>query len=285
MKILVTGAGGLVGTATVKYCQQINDEVTALTRDSLDIADKAAALSAIEKAKPDSVINCAAWTDVDGCETNPEKNFAANARGVENLALACRAVKANLITISTDYVFDGEKNDFYTQRDDPNPISIYGKAKLEGERLAQKALARTVIVRTGWIFGENGRNFLSKIPELLFAGKSIKAISDSEGTPTFAPDLAKRLRELAEVDLPGIYHVTNDGEGTTYEKFAKKIRNIDRSLIEKVSFADLKRPAPRPINSKLRCLISERLGLEPLPHWEAALERFVNIVKDKNTQL
>jgi dTDP-4-dehydrorhamnose reductase len=252
MKILITGAGGLVGSSTVKFCLQNGDSVFEATREQLDIGDQESVFSLLQQEKPDSVINCAAWTDVDGCETNHEKNFAANAVGVENLALGCRLVNANLVTISTDYVFDGAKNDFYTQRDDPNPLGAYAKAKLLGEHLAKNNLARAVIVRTGWIFGTGGRNFLSKMPQLLSEGKPIKVIGDSSGTPTYAPDLARRLRELAEMDLPGIYHVTNAGEGTTYEGFAQLIPGVDQSLIESVSFRDLQRPAPRPQNSKLR---------------------------------
>lgn len=278
-KILITGAGGLVGNATLEYCKQIGDMVAAMTRENLDIADREKVFEILEREKPDSVINCAAWTDVDGCETNHEKNFAANAYGVENLALGCRKVKANLVTISTDYVFDGSKSDFYTQRDDPNPQSVYGKAKLLGEHLALTNLARAIVVRSGWIFGRGGRNFLSKMPQLLLEGKSVKAIYDSHGTPTYAPDLARRLRELAELDLPGIYHVTNSGEGTTYEGFACSIAGVDQSLIESVSFADLKRPAPRPQNSKLRCLISEKFGLEPLPHWKKSLDEYIETLK------
>ncbi len=275
MKIFVTGAAGLVGSSTVKFCRQIGDTVIAAERRQLDIADRESVFSFLQREKPDSVINCAAWTDVDGCETNPEKNLAANARGVENLAEGCRRINAGLVTISTDYVFDGAKNGFYTQRDDPNPQSEYAKAKLLGEHLAKNNLARAVIVRTGWIFGAGGKNFLSNMPELLLAGKKIKTIKDSSGTPTYAPDLARRLRELAELDLPGIYHVTNSGEGTTYENFARSIAGVDQNLIEGVSFADLRRPAPRPQNSKLSCLISEKLGLEPLPNWRQSLESFV----------
>lgn len=274
MKILITGAGGLVGGETVRHCAALGDSVIAATRAELDIADKAAVFEFLEREKPDSVINCAALTDVDGCEINVEQNYQANAYAVENLALGCRKVGANLVTISTDYVFDGLKADFYTQRDDTNPISEYGKAKLLGEHLAQTNLGRAIVVRSGWIFGLNGKNFLSKMPELLFAGKTIKAISDSHGTPTFAVDLAKRLRELAELDLPGVYHVTNSGEGTTYQGFASEI-GINQNLIESVSFADLKRPAPRPQNSKLRCLISEKFGLKPLPDWKTALRNYV----------
>ncbi len=280
MKILVTGAGGLVGGETTKYCSNIGDAVVALTRTELDIADREAVALVLNREKPDSVINCAAWTDVDGCETDSRKNFAANAYGVENLALGCRQVGANFVTISTDYVFDGAKKDFYTQRDNPNPTSEYGTAKLKGEHLALTSLARAIVVRSGWIFGMNGKNFLSKMPQLLIEGKTVKAITDSNGTPTFAPDLAKRLRELAALDLPGIYHVTNSGTGTTYAGFAQKIAEIiaplvNTNLIENVSFADLKRPAPRPQNSKLRCLISEKFGLKPLPDWETALTLYV----------
>ena len=275
MKILITGANGLVGAACVEHCRALGDVVAAKTREELDIADAAETLLQISEFKPDSVINCAAWTDVDGCETDKAKNFAANARGVENLAKACRQFKANLVTISTDYVFDGAKTDFYTQRDDTNPQSEYGKAKLAGEHFALQTLGRAIVVRSGWIFGVRGRNFLSKMPELLRAGKSIKAIADATGTPTFAPHLAARLREFAELDLPGIYHVTNAGDGTTYADFARSVPNVNADLIETVGFADLQRPAPRPQNSKLRCLLSEKIGLAPLPDWKTALAEFL----------
>jgi dTDP-4-dehydrorhamnose reductase len=282
MKILITGAGGLVGSATVRHCQSIGDETIAVARENLDITDRAKVFEFVTRTKPDSVINCAAWTDVDGCENHEEKNLAVNARGVENLALACREINANLVTISTDYVFDGEKTGFYTQRDQPLPLSKYGKAKLLGEHLAFNTLARTTVVRSGWIFGFGGKNFLCKMPELLLAGRTVKAIRDSSGTPTYAPDLARRLRELAEIDLPGIYHVTNAGGGTTYQGFARAIPDIDPRLIESVSFADLQRPAPRPRNSKLACLVSAKLGLAPLPDWRESLDKLLKKLKNKN---
>lgn len=275
MKILVTGAAGLVGKATIEHCRSIGDEVVGTQRENLDISDKTAVFAFLEGAKPDSVINCAALTDVDGCESNVRKNWAANAYGVENLALGCRNIKANLVTISTDYVFGGEHSGFYTQRDDPNPLSRYAKAKLAGERLAQAALARTIVVRTGWIFGGQGRNFLSKVVGMMLEGKSVTAISDAFGTPTYVIDLARRLRELATADLPGIYHVTNEGEGTTYAEFTRKIPGVRAEQITDIASASLNRPAPRPLNSKLRCLISQKLGFEPLQHWEAALREYV----------
>ncbi len=278
MKILITGANGMVARATIDYCRSIGDEVVAVTRQELDIADTEQVDKIFSREKPEAVINCAAFTDVDGAESNADACYQANAFGVENLGMACRKINAGFVTISTDYVFDGLKSDFYTQRDTPNPQSVYAKSKLDGEIRARNAYARSIIVRSGWIYGAGGTNFLSVMHKLLADGKTIKAISDSYGTPTAAKDLARRLRELAELDLPGIYHVTNSGSGTSYEGFARKvceIKGYDQSLLESVSVNALKRPAPRPVSSKLACLVSEKFGLAPLRNWEKALADFL----------
>ena len=278
MKILITGANGMVARATAKYCESIGDEVIALTRQELDIADRTAVLEKFESEKFDAAINCAAFTDVDGSEREVEKCYAANGRGVENLAFAAKEIDCRFVTISTDYVFDGEKSGFYTQRDTPNPHGVYAQSKYLGENLAQRAYARSIIVRSGWIYGDGGTNFLSVMHNLLAEGKTIKAIYDSFGTPTYAGDLARRLRELAELDLPCIFHVTNSGAGTSYAGFAEKvceIKGFDKNLLERASADSLKRPAPRPRSSKLACLFSERFGLKPLPHWEDALREFL----------
>jgi len=278
MKILITGANGMVARATIDYCRSIGDEVVAVTRQELDIADTEQVDKIFSREKPEAVINCAAFTDVDGAESNADACYQANAFGVENLGRACRKINAGFVTISTDYVFDGLKSDFYTQRDTPNPQSVYAKSKLDGEIRARNAYARSIIVRSGWIYGAGGTNFLSVMHKLLADGKTIKAISDSYGTPTAAKDLARRLRELAELDLPGIYHVTNSGSGTSYEGFARKVCDIkgyDQSLLESVSVNALKRPAPRPVSSKLACLVSEKFGLALLRNWEKALADFL----------
>lgn len=279
MKVLITGANGMVARATTAHCQSIGDEVLPFTRRELNISDKRAVFDLFEREKPDAVLNCAAYTDVDGAETNQEICYAANSDGVENLALASKKIDAAFVTISTDYVFDGAKNDFYTQRDTPNPQGIYAQSKLAGEQRARDTYARSIIVRSGWIYGRGGTNFLSVMHELLTEGKQIKAISDSYGTPTSSVDLASRLRELAELDLPGVYHVTNNGRGTSYAGFAKKvceIKNFDENLVQTISVNELKRPAPRPVNSKLRCLFSQKFGLSPLPDWEKALLEFLS---------
>jgi len=264
----------MVGQATVEHCRKIGDEVFAYDRKVLDIANAEAVQEILLRDKPDAVINCAAWTDVDGCEINIPKAYAANSIGPEILALNARHIGARLVTISTDYVFDGEKTGFYTQNDEPNPQGVYARAKYEGECRVLSAYSRSIIVRSGWIFGLHGRNFLSKAPELLKNGASLKAISDSYGTPTYARDLAKRLRELAELDFPGIYHVTNSGDGTSYADFVRALPQAEGKTIEDVSMNDLKRPAPRPRNSRLRCLLSEEIGLKPLPFWKDALNDF-----------
>jgi dTDP-4-dehydrorhamnose reductase len=229
----------------------------------------------LDRERPDWIINAAAWTDVDGCESDSQRNIAANALGPGNLALEGKRVGAGLITISTDYVFDGsKKGGFYTQRDDPNPTSEYGKAKLHGERLAQVANARTIVVRVGWLFGKGGRNFLSRVPEFIASGVEIKAIGDQFGTPTYAPDMAARLRELALLDIPGIFHIANSGEGTSYSAFAREV--APDAVIPEIAAETLRRPAPRPANSRLSCILQPALKLQPLPDWREAVERFRN---------
>jgi dTDP-4-dehydrorhamnose reductase len=238
-------------------------------------------MATLEKDKPEAVINCAAWTDVDGCESDPARAQAANALGPENLAKASRRAGAILVTISTDYVFAGDRDGFYTQRDDPSPQSVYAVAKLDGERRSQMACARTVVVRSGFIFGPGGRNFLSTLSERVKGGDKISAISDAWGTPTYSRHLAGRLRELAQLDLPGIYHVVNSGEGATYEEFARVLvlaLGRDPALIESSIADSLSRPAARPRNSRLKCLLSEALGLKPLPYWQDAIRDFVNCI-------
>jgi len=276
--VLVTGAGGMVGRAVCEYCRSEGDLVFAYDHQSLDIADGDRVRLTLQKDKPETVINCAAWTDVDGCELDEERAFAANGRGPENLAIASREIDARLVTISTDYVFDGEKQGFYTQSDKPKPLSVYGASKLEGERLAQEANARAIVVRTGFVFGHGGSNFLSTIIERAKRGEKLKAISDVYGTPAYAPDLARRLRELAQLDLPGIFHVVNSGDGVSYEEFARTaldLAGLASANLESVGMDSLRRPAPRPRNSRLKCLLSEALGLTPLPFWQDSLRDFV----------
>lgn len=278
----------MVARAAARYCASIGDDVVALARAELDISAADPVNRSVNDIRPDAVINCAAYTNVDGAETNAEPCYAANAVGVEILAGACRSADAAFVTISTDYVFSGSKDGFYTQRDVPDPQGVYAMSKREGEIRAFTAYPRSIIVRSGWIYGDHGTNFLSVIPRLLSEDRSIKAISDSFGTPTFANDLAKRLRELAKADLPGVFHVTNSGEGCSYLGFAERVCEIggfDKGLLQPATHAELSRPAPRPVNSKLACLISEKLGFPPLRKWEDALAAFLQKQKATPVQI
>jgi dTDP-4-dehydrorhamnose reductase len=267
----------MVGRAVGEYCRSSGDLVFSYDHQALDITDADRVRDTLRQNEPEVVINCAAWTDVDGCELDRERAFAVNASGPENLARASREINAGLITISTDYVFDGKKDGFYTQRDQPGPESIYGLSKLEGERRAQLTYARAIVVRTGFVFGPGGSNFLSTIIERVKRGEKLRAIRDAYGTPSYAPDLARRLRELAELDLPGTFHVVNTGEGVSYEEFARAgldLIGYVSTKVESVEMDSLSRPAPRPRNSRLKCLLSDAIGLTPLPFWRDSLRSF-----------
>jgi len=271
----------MVARALAAYSSDRGDHVVALDHQALDISSVFQVSDAFKREKPDVVFNCAAWTDVDACEFDHNRASAVNAAGPELLADACRKTNALLITISTDYVFDGLKDGFYTQRDQPNPQSVYARTKLEGERRAQNAWARTIVVRTGYIFGSGGTNFLSTIIPRARKGERLKAIDDMFGTPTHTPDLVQRLYKLAQLDLPGVYHATNDGEGATFAQFARAAfeeTGMDPSLLTFISMDSLQRPAQRPRNSRLKCILSPAIGLGPLPDWREALRKFANSI-------
>lgn len=306
MKVLVTGAGGMLGRYMVEHCTAQGDAIIAHDRHSLDITDADALRRAFDEAQPEAVFNCAAWTDVDACESDVERAFATNSFAVEAMADLSRIHGAVFVTVSTDYVFDGARAGFYTQRDDPQPPSVYGKAKLDGERRALAASARTVVIRTGWLYGADGRNFLSviatrardsfrantreKLASQFSADATValdeasippvvmRAINDAYGMPTAAFDLAGRMRELAELDLPGVYHVVADGEPASYADFAREAfasAGDAAAQIENTSADSLARPAPRPRNSCMRCVLSDAIGLPRLPSWKKSLRAFV----------
>jgi dTDP-4-dehydrorhamnose reductase len=271
----------MVGRAVLRHCKSSGDFVIAYDRQSLDVSDSDLVMQTVQANKPEAIINCAAWTDVDGCELDHERAYAANGAGPENLAQASEAVNATLVTISTDYVFDGKKEGFYTQEDTPNPVSVYGKSKLDGELRAQAAHpSATIVVRTGFIFGVGGTNFLSTVVQRARRGERLKAISDSFGTPTYALDLAVRLRELAQFKHAGIFHTVNAGDGVSYEEFAHAALEagaVVGASLEGVKMDSLQRRARRPRNSRLKCLASIALGLPPLPFWKDSLRDYVSL--------
>lgn len=277
MRVLVTGANGMVAQAVTKHFLMHDHKVIAVERKKLDITDKNAVNKFVRENDPDAVINCAAYTNVDLAEEEPEKCWNVNVDGVRNLAAASKANDCRFLTISTDYVFDGKKEGFYSPSDEPNPQSVYAKSKVEGEKEALGLYKKTIVVRTGWIFGHGGSNFLSVMNGLLSNGKEIKVVSDSVGTPTYADNLAVRIQELIDKDSSGVFHVSNAGSGTSFFGFAQKICELcqyDLGLLSKVQSKDLNRAATRPLNSRLVCDV-RALGFTPMAHWEKALALFL----------
>ncbi len=269
----------MLARAANEYCRSIGDDVVAYSRQELDIADVNAVRRVLSESRPEIVLNCAAYTNVDGAETNTETAFQANAVGPENLAIVCREFDAKLVTVSTDYVFDGEKREPYVDSDMPNPLGVYAASKFEGEKRVAAVNSDAIIVRSGWIYGNGGTNFLSVMANLLAEGKSISVIEDNFGTPTSAKDLAQRMREVAATEVRGIIHITNAGKGTSNLGYAQKVCEIagyDAELVKGVPCAELQRPAPRPYDSRLRSTDLSDFGLAPLQGWESALSEFLS---------
>ena len=260
MRVLVTGARGQLGTELVPLLTP--HEVVAVDLAELDITDRALVLGAFGDVRPDIVVNCAAMTAVDACESNVETAFAVNAMAVRNLAEGCRSVGAHLATISTDYVFDGTKENPYNEWDSPCPVSVYGRSKLAGEI---EAGSDATIVRTAWLCGEHGPNMVKTVLRLLSEHDTLSFVDDQRGHPTFVSDLAPVLRRLAIERRPGTFHVTNQG-AVSWHDFAREVAKAagaDPDRVNPCSTSDLQppRPAPRPANSVLDNMAMRLAGM------------------------
>jgi dTDP-4-dehydrorhamnose reductase len=278
-KVLITGGGGLLGRSAAARFSQSGWHVVSFSKADLDISNEAAVLELIDRIEPGFVINCAAATDVDRCEREPAWAYEANELGPRLLARACRNQGASLVHISTDYVFDGQKDGFYTQDDKPNPQSVYAKSKLAGELAVTAELGeRAYIVRSSWIFGAGGKNFGSRVVDFARSGAKLKGVIDQFSIPTYAPDLAARIVEIAHRGVSGLYQVTNTGAATWmgFARMALDLAGLGNVEISPVTRAELAQPAPRPHNSAMRCVLSEQLGFTPLRAWQEALTEFIH---------
>jgi dTDP-4-dehydrorhamnose reductase len=277
MKVVITGAAGQLGVDLVEHCTALGDDVVAADRSSLDITDAAAVRELLALVRPDAVINAAAYTAVDACESNEATAFAVNADAVGLLDAACDDVGAHLVHVSTDYVFDGTLDRPYREDDATNPQSIYGQSKLAGEIAAGPGAA---IVRTSWVCGEHGNNMVKLVLRLAANPEQALAfVDDQRGHPTFTADLAPALRTLALDRRCGIHHVTNAGAVSWYE-FVREILSAaghDPDRVRPISSADLDppRPAPRPANSVLDNAAWRAAGYEPLRDFRAPLAELV----------
>lgn len=253
-------------------------DVRPVDHDALDITDFRTVLTAVRAISPHAIINCAAYTNVDKAESQQALAMVVNALGPRNLAIACNDVGACLMHFSTDYVFDGEKESPYEIWDSPNPINVYGKSKLWGERYISSLVNRHFIIRTSWLFGKYGTNFVDTMLTLSKKDDIIRVVDDQKGAPTYTVDLAQASIRLLDTGCFGIYHITNSGTATWYE-FAMEIyrqMGIAR-YIAPVSTDEFPRPAKRPQNSVLdSCPLSETIG-HVMPDWTNALPRYLHI--------
>ena len=274
---LITGAAGLLGREMKARLAETGWRVVAMPRTALDITSEDDVLRAIEAACPDLLINCAATADVDRCEVDSDWAYAINERGPAILARACRQFGVEIVHVSTDYVFDGSKEGFYTQEDVPQPLSVYGQSKVAGEVSVREATSRSFIMRTSWLFGVGGKNFGSRVIGYAREGAPIKGVTDQTSIPSYAPDVSARIEEIVTLGVHGLYHVTSTGPATWLEfaRAALGLAGLGDTEIEPVRRADLNQRAPRPHNTAMKCLLSEKLGLEPLRHWRDALVEFV----------
>ncbi len=260
VKTIIFGAGGMLGT---ELCSVFPDAIR-LKHIDIDIREEKKIIELIRQNKPDIVINAAAYTAVDDCEDNPELAYETNGEAPGHIARGCSIVGAKLIHYSTDYIFDGSKKE-YREKDTPNPINVYGSSKLLGEKKIIEQLEDYIIIRTSWLYGAHGRNFVDTMLMLSKKNEKVRVVNDQFGKPTYAHDLARKTREILLMN-PGIYHLTNEGICSWYE-FASAI--IDNAV--PCTSDEIKRVALRP---KFSVLVNTKTTL--MRHWREALDEYLN---------
>ena len=279
-KLLVTGAAGMLGRDVVRAGERAGHELIGLTRHELDITDAAAVEDAFERIRPDAAINCAAWTDVDGAEEHHSQAYELNARGPDSLARAAAALGVPLVHVSTDYVFDGKPPldsagapRPYVESDPTGPRSVYGKSKAAGELAVRSASPRHTVVRSSWLFGVDGNNFVATMLRLAGEREGVQVVTDQVGTPTWTGHLAPALLGLIEREVSGLVHLAGTGP-VSWNGFAREIfrqAEID-CAVEPASSKQMARPAPRPAWS---ALASERADVIPMPDWRDGLAAYL----------
>jgi len=279
MKVLVTGVGGQLGYDVIKELEKRNIDCIGTDRAEFDITDFEAACKFIINYMPDSVIHCSAYTAVDKAEDESELCHLVNAVGTENIAKICKEINAKMIYISTDYVFDGTKDGYYDVDDIPNPINVYGKTKLTGEKAVQEILDKYFIVRISWVFGTNGNNFIKTMLRLGKEHNELNVVADQIGSPTYTADLAPLLVDMIQTDKYGIYHATNEGE-CTWAEFAEEIFKIAGMNVEvnHITTAEYPTKAKRPMNSRMSKAKTLEVFCNSLPLWKVSLGRYINLL-------
>lgn len=277
MKIMILGPNGMLGMAMLKALEG-HYMAIPMDRKHMDITNSAQICEGIIIEKPEVVINCAGFTNVDGCEKERELAFAVNGEALKNIALICKEEGIKLVYISTDYIFDGEKGAPYVEDDFPNPVNIYGSSKLLGETYVGNVPKAFLIIRTQWLFGKGGKNFVDSIMKQAAEKRELSVVNDQWGSPTYTKDLAEAIKTLIDFKAEGIYHIANSG-ATNWYLFAQEI--LELAGLKEVKVTPIPseacgRPAKRPKFSVLDCTKFQRLVGKPLRPWKDALEDYVN---------
>jgi dTDP-4-dehydrorhamnose reductase len=277
--ILVTGAAGQLGTDVVLELKRRGMEYLGIDVEDSDITDRDAVRYFVASHKPQSIIHCAAYTAVDKAEDEPDLCMRVNANGTGNIASACREIGAEMIYVSTDYVFSGVGDEPYEVDSPRGPLQVYGRSKLAGEEILQRHLKKCYIVRTSWVFGKNGSNFVKTMLKLAETRAEINVVSDQKGSPTYTPDLAVLLCDMVLSGKYGIYHATNEGY-CSWAEFAEEIMRQSGGVcrINPISTEQYPTRAVRPKNSRMSKSSLDRAGFMRLPGWKDALGRFFSQV-------
>ncbi len=280
MRILVTGVKGQLGYDVVNELKKRGHTPIGVDVEEMDITDASAVEKEIKKEPLDAVIHCAAYTAVDAAEDNRELCMRVNAEGTRNIARVCRELDLKMVYISTDYVFDGEGERPWEPDDPREPLNVYGESKYQGELAVEEYLEKYFTVRIAWVFGVNGKNFIKTMLRLAESQKEINVVNDQIGSPTYTYDLAVLLADMVETDKYGRYHATNEGLCTWYE-FAKEIfRQAGADVkVNPVSSDEFPAKAKRPHNSRMDKSKLVQNGFRPLPTWQDALKRYLEIIR------
>ncbi len=285
MRVTLFGASGLLGQELVRALR--DEQLTAPSSKDADLRDRGRVREVIRDSRPDWILLSAAYTDVDGCESNRDLAFAVNCEGTIHVAEAAREAGSRLLFLSTDYVFDGSKGSPYQADDARNPTSVYGESKARAEQRLLQILPEVCIVRTSWLFGHGGKCFPATIWKLASTAPEISVVNDQRGSPTFTRDLAAALAELCRADARGIVHATNSGNCTWYE-FAKEIVRESgmqtRTVVKPVTTAEFPRPARRPAYSVLSPDSLHAYNIH-MPDWQDALRRYSCLAREEGRQL
>jgi dTDP-4-dehydrorhamnose reductase len=281
MKVAVLGASGLLGKALVREWQ--NDEVVGFSSADIDIRDAGRVGDLISKIRSDWVVLAAAYTDVDGCETNPELAFAVNRKGAVNVARAAQASDSRLLFLSSDYVFDGTERSPYETNAPRSPLGVYGQSKAQAEVRLLDIMPDCCILRTSWLFGVDGKCFPDTIVQLAESRPQLDVVDDQRGSPTYTVDLARAIAQLCRKNASGVVHATNSGDCTWFEFAREIVARASRSVeIRPTTSARMARPAPRPAYSVLSPSSLTKFGIS-MPAWPNALQRYLEERSSRGT--